>query len=58
MVFKKNHKQGFTSENPLDKTPVCLKVNEGVRAKLLKVPHWQEKLRIFIDDLIEKNSTG
>lgn len=53
MPFRKNHKLGFTSENPLDKTPVCLKVRKGVRDELLAVPDWQDKLRQLIDNLIE-----
>jgi hypothetical protein len=56
MPFRKNHKLGFTSENPLDKTPVCLKVRIGVRDKLLAVPDWQDKLRQAIDDLIESEN--
>jgi len=54
MPFQKNHKLGFTSDEPLDPTPVCLKVKSGVRDKLRNLPHWQEKLRAYIDKLIEE----
>jgi hypothetical protein len=54
MPFQKNHKMGFTSDEPLDQAPVCLKVKSGVREKLRSIPRWQEKLRAYIDKLIEE----
>lgn len=56
MTFRKNHKFGFTSENPLEKTPVCLKVRAGIRERLFEIPGWQDKLRKLIDDLIESEN--
>jgi hypothetical protein len=54
MPFQKNNKVGFTSENPLDKTPVCFKVRQGVREKLMAVPDWQGRLRNMVDSLIQE----
>jgi hypothetical protein len=55
MPFQKKHKFGFTSEEPLDKNPVCFKVKPGVKDKLKAVPQWQERLRKFVDSLIEED---
>jgi hypothetical protein len=52
MPFQKNHKLGFTSDEPLDKDPVCFKVKPGVKDKLKAVPNWQERLRECVDQLI------
>jgi len=54
MPFQKQHKLGFTSENPLDKDPVCLKFRPGVKVKLKAVPNWQERLRAYVDQLISE----
>lgn len=56
MPFQKNNKLGATSlnEEPFDKSPVCFNVRKGVREKLLAVPDWKERLRKFVDDLIEQ----
>jgi hypothetical protein len=54
MPFQKNHKFGFTSDEPLDKDPVCFKVKAGVKAKLKAVPNWQERLREYVNQLIQE----
>jgi len=56
MPFQKNHKLGFTSDDPLDKDPVCFKVKPGVKAKLKAIPDWQEWLRKYVDQLISGQS--
>jgi hypothetical protein len=38
-----------------DKTPVQVKVLPGVRQRLKTVDDWQNKLRRFIDELIEED---
>jgi hypothetical protein len=43
MPFHKNNKFGFTSDEPLDKYPVCFKVKPGIKDKLKAVPNWQER---------------
>ncbi len=55
MTFKKQHKLGAKPlyEEPLDRTPVCFNVRQGVREKLKTIPDWKEKLRTFVDTLIE-----
>ncbi|MCV3216608.1 hypothetical protein OGM63_24395 [Plectonema radiosum NIES-515] len=45
--FKPNNKVAY------DKAPVQFKVLPGVREKLKTVPDWQERLRDFVDSLIE-----
>jgi hypothetical protein len=54
MPFQKKHKLGFTSENPLDKNPICFKGRLGQKEKLANVPNWQERLRDFIDTFVEE----
>jgi hypothetical protein len=54
MTFKKNHKQGFTSDDPLDRSPICFKVKPGVRDKLKAIPDWQKRLRALVDRLIQE----
>ncbi|AUB36112.1 hypothetical protein COO91_02013 [Nostoc flagelliforme CCNUN1] len=60
MPFQKSHKFGFTSDEPMDKDPVCFKVKLGVKAKLKAVPNWQERLRECVDRLIagQRESDG
>jgi hypothetical protein len=46
--FKPNNKVAF------DKVPVQFKVLPGVREKLKTVPDWQERLRDFVDQLVQE----
>ncbi len=54
MPFQKKHKLGFTSNQPFDKNPVCFKVLPSVKDKLKTIPDWQERLREFVDRLIDE----
>jgi len=54
MPFQKNHKLGFTSDEPLDRLPICFKGRVGQKERLKTVLNWQEQLRDFIDTLIEQ----
>lgn len=54
MTFKKKHKLGFTSENPLESLPICFKGRKGQKEALKNIPDWQNKLRDYIDELINK----
>jgi hypothetical protein len=54
MTFKKKHKLGFTSENPLDVSPICFKGRTGQKEALKDIPGWQDKLRDYVDELINK----
>ncbi len=36
-----------------DKSPLQFKVLPGVREKIKTVPNWQQRLRDFVDQLIE-----
>ncbi|NEU76042.1 hypothetical protein PI95_026685 [Hassallia byssoidea VB512170] len=55
MTFQKKHKLGALplNEEPFDRSPVCFNVRKGVKEKLKTVPDWKERLREFIDELIE-----
>ncbi|MCP6760986.1 MAG: hypothetical protein NHB32_20080 [Fischerella sp. CENA71] len=56
MTFQKKHKFGFTSDNPLDVEPICFKGRVGQKQALKDIPGWQDKLRDYIDELINKKS--
>jgi hypothetical protein len=58
MPFQKDHKLGFTSDDPLDRKPICFKVKPGVRDKLKSVSDWQGRLRAVVDQLIEESLGG
>jgi hypothetical protein len=55
MPFQEKNKLGALpfNEEPFDTSPVCFKVRKGVKDKLKAVPDWQERLRAFVDNLIE-----
>lgn len=57
MPFQKNHKLGAKpiNDEPFDRNPVCFNVRKGVRAKLKAIPSWKERLREFVDQLIEES---
>jgi hypothetical protein len=38
-----------------DKTPLQLKVPLGVREKIMSIPGWQEILRTFLHEMIDRN---
>ncbi|MBC6431336.1 hypothetical protein FM036_11155 [Nostoc sp. HG1] len=38
----------------LDKSPICFKARTGQKEELKNVPDWQNKLRDYIDELINK----
>ncbi|BAZ65968.1 hypothetical protein NIES4106_50860 [Fischerella sp. NIES-4106] len=54
MTFQKKHKLGFTSENPLADSPICFRGRIGQKEALKDVPDWQNKLRDYVDELINK----
>lgn len=55
MTFQKKHKLGAKPLNsePMDRTSVCFNVKNGVSEKLKTVPDWKERLRDFVDSMIE-----
>lgn len=57
MPFQKNHKQGAKpiGSEPMDRNPVCFNVSKGVKEKLKAVPEWKERLREFVDRLIDES---
>ncbi|MCC5599513.1 hypothetical protein [Nostoc favosum] len=60
MVFKKKHKNGFTTnrEHPLISNPVCLRMDEELAKELKAIPDWQERLRLALPELIKKWKAG
>ena len=54
MPFHKNHKLGAKKRlnRPLDQQTIGFKGYEGQKEKLKAVPDWQERLREFVDKLI------
>jgi hypothetical protein len=60
MPFQKNNKFRVLPSNEVafDKSPLCFKVREGVKEKLKTVPDWQERLRKFVDELIDDMGNG
>lgn len=54
MPFQKNHKLGAKKRlnRSLDKETIGFKGYEGQKEKLKAVPDWQERLREFVDKLI------
>jgi hypothetical protein len=56
MPFQKNNKLGFTpeGEKPLDRNPVCFKLDPELKQRLLTIPDWQKRLRGELPTLIQK----
>ena len=56
MPFHKNHKLGARKiyARPLDKQIIGFKGFEGQKEKLKNIPNWQNKLRNYVDLLIEE----
>jgi hypothetical protein len=57
MPFQKNHKLGAKKRlnRLLDKETIGFKGYEGQKEKLKAVRDWQERLREFVDKLINDN---
>jgi hypothetical protein len=58
MTFEKNHKLGAKKilEKPLDAQPICLRGYKGQKEALKTVPRWQERIREYIDMLIQEEA--
>ncbi|MBD2196948.1 MULTISPECIES: hypothetical protein [Calothrix] len=55
MPFQKNNKIGAKKiiQQELDQLPICFKGRLGQKEKLKAVPDWQERLREYVDKLLE-----
>ncbi|BAY65775.1 hypothetical protein H6G33_07535 [Calothrix sp. FACHB-1219] len=55
MPFPKNNKIEAKKilKEELDKLPICFQGRFGQREKLKAVPDWQERLREYVDELIQ-----
>lgn len=58
MPFQKNHKLGAKKiyDRPLDKQIIGFRGYEGQKNKLKNIPNWQDKLRQYVDYLIQEQS--
>jgi hypothetical protein len=56
MPFQKNNQLGAKKilKEELDQQPICFKGRLGQKEKLKTVPKWQERLREFVDGLLEE----
>lgn len=56
MPFQKGNKLGAKKllKRPLDKETIGFKGYEGQKEKLKAVADWQERLRLFVDELIQE----
>ena len=59
MTFRKGNKLGALpyGDKPLNHKPVSFKPRQGQLEKLKAIPNWQERLRDYIDILIEESGT-
>jgi hypothetical protein len=57
MPFQKGNKHGFTSDEPLDREPLTLKVKPGLMEKIEKIPDWRNKLRCLIETWVQSQET-
>ena len=58
MVFRKNNKLGAKKflTRPLDDQPVTFKAYRGNKEALKNVPNWQERLRNYVERLIDESN--
>jgi hypothetical protein len=56
MPFQKNNQLGAKKilDIKLDDKPICFKGRLGQKEKLKAVLNWQERLRTFIDEIIQE----
>ena len=53
--FEKGHKDRYTTDRPVSLTStLTLKVTPDVKDKIKTVLNWQERLRQYIDSMIEE----
>jgi hypothetical protein len=57
MPFKKHNTYGALKRltRPTDKAVIAFRGYEGQKEKLKAIPDWQERLRLFVDQLIEED---
>jgi hypothetical protein len=49
MTFKKGHKFGYVSDEPLDRKPLTIKLRVGLREEIEAIPEWRSKLRELLE---------
>jgi hypothetical protein len=57
MPFQKHNTYGAIKRlaRPTDKAVIAFRGYEGQKDQLKAIPDWQERLRLFVDQLIEEN---
>jgi hypothetical protein len=58
MPFRKKNQLGFTSDDPFDRSPLCIKLRPGLKERLMTIPDWREKLREAIDGIVSTEFDG
>ena len=53
--MKCNNQFKPNEDDPLDKTPLTIKLRLGVRDRIKAVPKWQDKLRDLLEGWVEQN---
>ena len=54
-AMKCNNQFKPNEDDPLDKTPLTIKLRLGVRDRIKAVPKWQDKLRDLLEGWVEQN---
>ncbi len=49
MPFQKNNKQGFVSDEPLDRRALQINLKPGLRERIMNIPDWKQKLRFKLE---------
>ena len=55
MPTKKFNPDNYVAYDP---APVCVQVLPGVRERLMSIDGWRDKVRAYIDSLIEEGGEG
>jgi len=50
-----NNKFKPKEDDPLDKTPLTIKLRIGIREKIKAIPDWQSKLRDLLEEWVNQN---
>ena len=49
MPFKKGHKFGYTSDEPLDRKSLTIRLKVGLLDRIEQIPDWRNKLRVLLE---------
>ena len=54
MRYEKGNEYEWKTSRPLDKDPLCIRLDEGLKAKVRKIPGWQDKVRDLLKDWVDE----